>query len=297
MIGKQASMRKSAFGSAAFTLIEVLVVVAIIALLVAILLPSLSRAREQARRAQCASNERQLTIACTFQAEDTPGKVYASTSSTGSDSLNHIFPKYMKNPKTALCPSTKNIVREDIREYNIFYDRDIVKDLEDSAKSAADESGGHSYEIWGWFDAWQNTPTIYLDRTIIDGHQVGTVGEQLRLPRKPSTENSYKQMTCYVIKKQSTIKRPVTTLLILDSDQGGGKPNDENNNYPDPANNHGKDGLNISYVDGHTQFALPSQVTNIYLHSYNDPPYDNWQVIAPRLKKGTEGGYTVWSYQ
>ena len=43
----------------AFTLIELLVVVAIITLLVAILLPSLSQAREQAKRVACASNMKQ----------------------------------------------------------------------------------------------------------------------------------------------------------------------------------------------------------------------------------------------
>lgn len=54
----------------AFTLIELLVVLAIVGVLAALLMPSLSRARRQAKNTHCLSNLRQLGVGARTYAED-----------------------------------------------------------------------------------------------------------------------------------------------------------------------------------------------------------------------------------
>lgn len=64
----------------AFTLIELLTVIAIIGILAAIIIPTVGKVRQSARRAECASNLRQLHTAIMLHAQDEKDTLIAGQS-------------------------------------------------------------------------------------------------------------------------------------------------------------------------------------------------------------------------
>lgn len=88
-----------------FTLIELLVVIAIIAILAAILFPVFARARENARKANCASNLKQLGLAVLQYAQDYDEMLpQGYTTPPARDWTSDINP-YLKNTQVRKCPS------------------------------------------------------------------------------------------------------------------------------------------------------------------------------------------------
>ena len=93
-MNRQQTRRKSGF-----TLIELLVVIAIIAILAAILFPVFARARENARRSSCQSNEKQIALGFKQYIQDNNERYPASG---GWDTA--IF-DYTKSNAILKCPS------------------------------------------------------------------------------------------------------------------------------------------------------------------------------------------------
>ncbi len=91
----------------AFTLIELLVVIAIIAILAAILFPVFARARENARRASCASNLKQMGIAVQQYVQDYDEKlpgIFQPAPRANKPDVYIICQPYIKSFQVFFCP-------------------------------------------------------------------------------------------------------------------------------------------------------------------------------------------------
>lgn len=218
----------------AFTLIELLVVIAIIAILAAILFPVFSRARENARKASCQSQLKQIGLGVIQYMSDYDSR-YPYLGGASTNSLHPIIEPYIKSDQVWFCPSQKPLNTTALSTYGI-----------------------NGYAIDGGNTLRGGTP---FNRGSVDNHTDTNVGHDtiMLFCAKGPTKNGYcnNDTGCRTGTSAGFNVDPTTGWEIGSVGAADQKFMDENNSRGTLQHN---GTTNILYADGHVKAMSPKAV-------------------------------------